>query len=65
MVVEDVTCQDSCCHVVALSVAALERKISVRAPRDELVSKGILLESPTTPVPIIGEYIYTVCLQLH
>lgn len=64
MVIEHVTCQDSCCHV-ALSVAALERKISVRAPRDELVSKGILLESPTTPVPIIGEYIHTVCLQLH
>lgn len=32
--------------------AALERKISVRANRDELVQKGILLpESPITPVP--------------
>ncbi|XP_054276294.1 phosphatase and actin regulator 4-A-like [Macrosteles quadrilineatus] len=34
---------------------SLERKISVRAPRDELVQKGILLlESPTTPLPITG-----------
>ncbi|XP_075221175.1 phosphatase and actin regulator 2 [Lycorma delicatula] len=31
---------------------SLERKISVRAPRDELVQKGILLlESPTNPFP--------------
>ncbi|XP_039292614.1 phosphatase and actin regulator 4 isoform X2 [Nilaparvata lugens] len=31
---------------------SLERKISVRAPRDELVQKGILiLESPTNPYP--------------
>ncbi|XP_065217089.1 phosphatase and actin regulator 1-like isoform X3 [Planococcus citri] len=30
---------------------SLERKISVRAPRDELIQKGILfLDSPTTPV---------------
>ncbi|XP_014258856.1 phosphatase and actin regulator 2 isoform X2 [Cimex lectularius] len=31
---------------------SLERKISVRAPRDELVQKGILLlDSPTSPLP--------------
>uniref|UniRef100_A0A0A9XC92 Phosphatase and actin regulator 2 n=1 Tax=Lygus hesperus TaxID=30085 RepID=A0A0A9XC92_LYGHE len=31
---------------------SLERKISVRAPRDELVQKGILLlDSPTSPMP--------------
>ncbi|XP_035436857.1 phosphatase and actin regulator 4 isoform X2 [Spodoptera frugiperda] len=34
----------------------LERKISVRANRDELVQKGILLpESPVTPVPEVDE----------
>ncbi|XP_046680873.1 phosphatase and actin regulator 4B isoform X3 [Homalodisca vitripennis] len=34
---------------------SLERKISVRAPRDELVQKGILLlESPTSPLPLPG-----------
>ena len=32
-------------------VAALERKISLRAHRDELVQKGILLpESPVSPI---------------
>lgn len=36
-------------------ISALERKISVRAPRDELIQKGILfLDSPTTPVSQSG-----------
>ena len=36
---------------------ALERKISVRANRDELVQKGILLpESPTTTLSIAGKF---------
>jgi hypothetical protein len=39
--------------------SALERKISVRANRDELVQKGILMpESPTTPLPEPGESLY-------
>lgn len=38
------------------SVLALERKISVRANREELVSKGILLpESPLSPKSEPGE----------
>lgn len=37
---------------------ALERKISVRANRDELVQKGILLpESPVTPVPEASKFL--------
>lgn len=37
---------------------ALERKISVRANRDELVQKGILLpESPISPIPEPGEFV--------
>lgn len=40
----------------------LERKISVRANRDELVQKGILLpESPVTPVPEANEDLSPVC----
>ncbi|CAB3236442.1 unnamed protein product [Arctia plantaginis] len=40
----------------------LERKISVRANRDELVQKGILLpESPITPVPEANEESSPVC----
>lgn len=36
--------------ILDFSFSALERKISVRANRDELVQKGILLpESPLTP----------------
>lgn len=42
---------------------ALERKISVRANRDELVQKGILLpESPITPVPEASKY-YTINIE--
>jgi len=37
---------------------ALERKISVRANRDELVQKGILLpESPLGNIPEPGEFL--------
>ncbi|XP_075969480.1 phosphatase and actin regulator 2 isoform X3 [Anticarsia gemmatalis] len=40
----------------------LERKISVRANRDELVQKGILMpESPVTPVPEANEDLSPVC----
>ncbi|KAG8320414.1 hypothetical protein J6590_069275 [Homalodisca vitripennis] len=46
------------CNRNSCDVAALERKISVRAPRDELVQKGILLlESPTSPLPLPAELI--------
>lgn len=39
-------------------VSALERQISVRAPRDELIQKGILfLDSPITPVSQSGTHI--------
>jgi len=38
-------------------LTALERKISVRANRDELVQKGILLpESPLGNIPEPGEF---------
>lgn len=42
---------------------SLERKISVRAPREELVQKGILLlDSPTSPLPVF-ESTPLVCIQ--
>jgi len=42
------------------SLSALERKISIRANRDELVQKGILMpESPTSPLPEPGESVHT------
>ena len=42
------------------SISALERKISIRANRDELVQKGILMpESPTSPLPEPGESVHT------
>jgi hypothetical protein len=42
------------------SISALERKISVRANRDELVQKGILMpDSPTSPLPEPGESSHT------
>lgn len=46
-------------------ILALERKISVRANRDELVQKGILLpESPLTP-PISEPGIYNFNISKH
>lgn len=46
--------------LILLSISALERKISVRANRDELVQKGILLpESPLIPtISEPGNYFY-------
>lgn len=39
--------------------SALERKISVRANREELVQKGILLpESPISPIPEPGNFLF-------
>lgn len=46
-------------------LAALERKISVRANREELVQKGILLpESPTSALSIAGKY-YSLAWKLY
>lgn len=54
------------CHFYSLRKCckknlALERKISVRANRDELIERGILLpESPMTTIPEPGNvYIHT------
>lgn len=43
----------SSCILNKFSVLALERKISVRANREELVSKGILL--PESPLSLKSE----------
>lgn len=48
-------------HHRSPTTTALERKISVRANRDELVQKGILLpESPIATIPEPGKYIHVI-----
>lgn len=38
----------------------LERKISMRKPREELVKRGVLLEDPEQ-----GEFANSICLSLY
>lgn len=45
-----------CCSTLNVKFLALERKISVRANRDELIERGILLpESTLSPIPEPGK----------